>query len=324
MIRYGRPKRIVRTMCFAACALSFGTAYGNTEECEKRLDAEGYFCTEVGRTLLVGNDRAVLEIAERQVRDGSREFRKHFGREPKAAVVLMPIDMKNPSLAMSSEMRQALTLDRGFVLPWIYAPSFETKTKDRWFDALTHELGHVWFSQKYGGSDTNQVSQMAHYGLPGIPDWLDEVAAEAAETGAFGEEEMRQAKTHSDKSLPLTEFFAMRHPSLVSGTLMQEIQSGVELKGIEAKTPGLEIVQVEVDENDPRLVVETVFYAQTHLFLAFLRGQADSKALGSLAEHFRKDGEIEGWLSTQSFGLPKTLPGLQKAWDAWLSRQAGS
>ena len=95
-----------------------------------------------------------------------------------------------------------------------------TKEESRDLSALSHELGHKWFINRYPHSD---MVQTAHAYGGWAPDWLDEAAAIAMESdNGKQRRRLRFNNLEPDARIPLPEFLTMVHPAAQAGRELAE------------------------------------------------------------------------------------------------------
>lgn len=178
--------------------------------------------------------------------------------------------------------------------------------------ALRHEVAHMLFI--HGVWPSSQAAG-AQYGGD-APDWLDEAAAIAAESG-----EMTAARrslflnaARDGQLIPLDRYLSMPHPVFGGNDfrdLMREAREAAARDGAVVHTASM---------NEDQITEARIFYAQTRAWLDFLHELTGIPGiLGEVTDALRNGQSLQDWLRQDgsNVGLPQSLEALQTAFQSW-------
>lgn len=309
-------------------------------------------CTADAAGFTYGRDADAVRALTEDIGAARAIYRTHFGRLPPRGAVLAAGTQQSVS---ADEARSLRSAGARWVLPWIDAadrdgalerkiraaitqqmpgmsqeavdaavaralasaaggePGADTSIRS----ALRHELGHKWliadrwprFTEEESASRTD-----SHYGGP-APDWLDETAAVLMEDAAmtarrrdlFGA--IRRGGEPGERVVALAEFVTMDHP------LAARVRTQLDRK------PGASVMIVTGEEARHLAAGSRAFYAQARVFADYLierSGRPD--VFAAIADAAAEDQDFATWLGRQGadYGLPATLPALERDWSDWL------
>lgn len=183
--------------------------------------------------------------------------------------------------------------------------------------AIRHELAHLWFIRWVWGSEDKASQGYAS----SAPDWLDEIAAVAAESPQM----TRSRRRHFAEALaagrwiPLRQFTTMPHPALASPEMAALLTKARE----QARASGAGVVSMPLD--DPEQAEQgLLFYSQARSVLDYFRYRSRSPAVLRIIAHALRDGtSFSDWLkvSGPSLGLAADVEALQRDWLTWARKQ---
>jgi hypothetical protein len=219
----------------------------------------------------------------------------------------------------------------------------QTVTKEEFRDlsALSHELGHKWFINRYPHGD---MVQTAHAYGGWAPDWLDESAAIAMESdnGKQGRR-MRFSNLKPEARIPLPEFLTMVHPAAKAGRDLAEglretrsppTESGEvnrtfirgdmsELPDARTSAKTSQVIRLTGEEAEAFLAKSggeraPNFYAQAIVFSDYLESRSgEPKILSVIASALSTGESFTTWLSTNNQGLPESVEALNEDWTEY-------
>ncbi|WP_138510498.1 hypothetical protein [Maricaulis alexandrii] len=187
--------------------------------------------------------------------------------------------------------------------------------------AIAHELGHLWYIRTFW---TAEAGTESHYGGP-APDWLDEIAGVAMETGDLLDQ--RRAALRDPQRgpyPPLSDFLAMPHPLAVLAAAAAEQHQG-EIGEGQARVIRLSGEDAERLLNgaatDP-----SSYYIQARGFLDYLTDRAGRAPLIPLTQALQSGQTLDEWLADAgaAHGLPGSVDALEADWEAWLGGVRGA
>lgn len=187
--------------------------------------------------------------------------------------------------------------------------------------AIAHELGHLWYIRTFW---TAEAGTESHYGGP-APDWLDEIAGVAMETGDLLDQ--RRAALRDPQRgpyPPLSDFLAMPHPLAVLAAAAAEQHQGeigegqarvIRLSGEDAER------LLDGAATDP-----SRYYIQARGFLDYLTDRASRAPLVPLTQALQSGQTLDDWLAQAgaAHGLPGSVEALEADWEAWLGEVRGA
>ncbi|WPU55290.1 hypothetical protein SQW19_13200 [Stenotrophomonas acidaminiphila] len=178
-----------------------------------------------------------------------------------------------------------------------------------WRNLTRHELGHVRFNLTYWPD----LGRTAGHGHARSPDWLNEAAAmvlEADDLAAHRRRLLHGMGADPAQPLPaLADFLAMANPA------RPRDQAAPAAKGVSL------VYRSPAEAGDAAAGAR--YYALVQGWADFLvQATAATRAgvLGSISTRIAAGGSFEDWLADTGpgFGLPATLPALDRQWQAWL------
>lgn len=292
------------------------------------------------------DDEAEAAVFADAARQAAVKFERAFARKASfGAIVATDYDQPLPD-AVTAALRE-----RGahWVLPWIGAASMRREVERqihlqfkkqnpnaraasaRTFAAqlskriasdtpgtVQHEVGHSLFIAAFWPK-ASFVRDPQRYGGP-APDWLDEGAAMLMEPASMTEgrhtmfAQMAAGELKSAPVKPLDAFLNAPHPRLSEPDLPDEIKSGSDANRVS--------ISFSLDSN-PAFVRIAGYYAQTQVWIDFLRETGGRGALPAIADSLATGKRFEDWLAGDGaqFGLAATAPALQQQWSQWLQRR---
>lgn len=294
---------------------------------QSRLTANGYM------TIMPWISPA--ERVELRNRDVIRKVEEQLGDRPQV--------VKDAAIASALAQLQSQTA----------AKTPATKEDFTDLSALSHELGHKWFVDRYPSEDTEQTEH-AYGGW--APDWLDESAAIAMES-EDGKQRRRVkfSEIEPEKRIPLAEFLTMVHPAAQAGRDLAERLRMTQLPQTEGSETKRKLIRRDVAElpdatertQSPRTEVSKTtsrvirlsgqeaedfiaqsggdrapnFYAQALVFSDYLEDRSGTdKILSQIAAPLAEGKSFTTWLSSNTVGLPKNMDALDLDWLEYISR----
>jgi hypothetical protein len=226
-------------------------------------------------------------------------------------------------------------------------PQTVTKEESQDLSALSHELGHKWFIDRYPNGDTAQTSH-AYGGW--APDWLDESAAIAMESeNGKQRRRMRFSNLEPEARIPLPEFLTMVHPAAQAGRDlaeglretrlppmeggevnrtfirrdMSELPDAAQLSGNTTSARTSQVIRLTGEEAQAFLAKSggeraPNFYAQAIVFSDYLESRSgEPKILSVIASALSAGDNFTTWLSTNNQGLPESVEALDEDWTEY-------
>ncbi|MCQ8184804.1 hypothetical protein [Parvularcula maris] len=170
---------------------------------------------------------------------------------------------------------------------------------------LRHEIAHALYRTALWPAADGQ----RQYG-GGAPDWLDEIAAVAAEDEVLTAKRRArfEAMAADDRLIPLEEFFTMEHP--LFGAVTKMLDERGRTNGVIRMTAE-DFEAMDVDVKGAPLD----FYAQARGVLDYLNQEATQPhVLTAMTEALRSGDTMEGFLRQrgEEYGLPRGLRGMER------------
>ncbi|ALN90336.1 hypothetical protein [Lysobacter gummosus] len=198
-----------------------------------------------------------------------------------------------------------------------YANDFAKRIAGDTSGTVQHEVGHHLFVAVFWPRESF-VHDKLRYGGP-APDWLDEGVAMLMEPAPMTEgrrtlfAQMAAGELNSAQVQPLGAFLNAQHPRLTEPDLPDEIRSGSDANRVS--------ISFSLDGN-PTFLRMAGYYAQTQVWIDFLRETGQRGTLTALAESLAAGKSLEDWLGRDGaqYGLPTSLPALNTQWSQWLQQ----
>lgn len=288
-------------------------------------------CVAGAHGWVYGADAAQVRMLGGDMAASAEAFERHFARAPLRLAVLLDA----PQGRIGADARgRLLAAGAAEVVDWPGMQAFQaaresTRPADDpgrrllaanpaigqaiWRNLTRHELGHVLFNLAYWPD----LGRTSGHGHARSPDWLNEAAAmvlEADELVAQRRRLLRGMGADPAQPLPaLAEFLAMANPARPVG------QAAPAARGVSL------VYRSPAESGDAAAGAR--YYAQVQGWADFLvQATAATRAgvLGSISERIAAGDSFEDWLGDTgpAFGLPGTLPALDRQWQAWLQAAA--
>ena len=317
-------------------------------------DAGSYACIETEAGLAIARNEATARRYGMAIETARSQFALHYGELPAQSVAL--VQGNTARAALAGELEAA---GYGIILPWLdpaeeraqlaasirrqitaqapglpqaqvdalVAQALPAEQADTALDtaldtaAIAHELGHLWYIRSFWSAEAGTAS---HYGGP-APDWLDEIAGVAMETGELLDQR-RAALRDPERGPfpPLSEFLAMPHPLAVLAAAAAEQHQG-EIGEGQARVIRLS------GEDAERLLHGAAtdpsrYYIQARGFLDYLIDRAGRAPLVPLTEALQSGQTLDDWLARAgaAHGLPGSVEALETDWVTWLGEVRGT
>lgn len=310
-------------------------------------------CTADAAGFTYGRDAAAVRAMTEDVGVAREIYRTHFGRLPPPGAIVSAGTQQSVGAEENRSLRAA---GARWVLPWIDAadrdralepkiraaitqkmPGMSEQAVDAAVaralasaaggeqgadtsirSALRHELGHMWLIADRWPRRTEEEAASrtdSHYGGP-APDWLDETAAVLMEDAAmtarrrelFGT--IRRGGEPGERIVALADFVTMDHPLAAQVRARPDAKSGAS-------------ITILSGEEARRLAAGSrAFYAQARVFADYLiarSGRPD--VFAAIADAAAEGEDFASWLGRDGagYGLPATLPALERDWLDWLA-----
>lgn len=309
-------------------------------------------CLYEDGVLIVASTEAEARLAHDAVTDGRRRFHAAFDVMPGRTALVLDPELRPQALA---EARSA-----GFenALVWI-APArmlafAEQGLRDMFtaqmegapeaviaaavdeviaplraagYEVLGHEAAHIWLMNEWAWPPPEEPGHF--YGAPAAPDWLDELAAVAAEGEAMIP--LRLGMLCERRPAPvsgefLADYFSMPHPNLAH---LSERTEGADrtttpdgdLEGESTSGQATMTFIPPSTEAGPATEPGAIFYELARGLLDYAADRSSSAPLwGDLAGEIAGGGDFDAWLSRRGpdFGLPGDVEALAADFSAWL------
>lgn len=198
------------------------------------------------------------------------------------------------------------------------------------FDILAHEAGHFWFMD--GWDWPQPVLSLDHYGVASVPDWLDELAAVAAEGDAMTRgrrDRLCQLRPDPVSGAYLASYFDATHPQFtpydpdaeIEGDAMFEVggRMGDALGG--GAVPMTLSITTTTSDREGAAEPGEIFYELARGLLDYAHARSGGAPLwGDLAGEIAGGGDFDAWLSRRGpdYGLPGDVNALAADFSAWL------
>lgn len=184
--------------------------------------------------------------------------------------------------------------------------------------AMRHELAHLWFIRWVWQSGRPAEGGYAS----GAPDWLDEMAAIAAESPQMTLSRRRQfAEALSEgRWIALRKFLDMPHPALSSPELTALLARARE----QAQSTGASVLSVKIDDAPEQTEQAVLFYSQARSLLDYLRHRSRSpRILLAISQALHGGDSFTVWLEKAGadMGLASDIDALERDWLAWARAQ---
>lgn len=318
---------------------------------------ETYECADSEAGLAVARDRASAEHFLQAMETGQQAFIHHFDRTPAPAAIVHGNAARN-SLTPALE-----AAGFGRVLPWIDVAEEAEQQRlriraqieaqaaglpDAQIDAMVaraqagradeitaidpeieraaiaHELGHLWYIDNFWPIENHGA---AHYGGQ-APDWLDEMAGVALETGALLDDRRGQLRDSDGQTpLPLEEFLRIEHPL---ATLAAAIAERTEMmsggtSSDAAPEGGMRMIRLSGADAEALMAEASIdpgsYYVMARGFLDYLTDRAGAAPLAEISTALGNEIDFETWLALEGarHGLPTSLDALNADWETWLA-----
>ncbi len=288
-------------------------------------------CVAGGHGWVHGRDAAQVRLLADDLAASAQSFERHFGRPAAKLAVLLDA----PDSLGADDRARLIAAGAVQVVDWPGQQAFQAARQSAmaaddpgsrllaanpmiaqaiWRNLTRHELGHVVFNLAYWPD----LGRTAGHGHARSPDWLNEAAAmvqEADELVAQRRRLLRGMLADPAQPLPgLARFLSMPNPARPDG------QAAPAAKGVSL------VYRSPAEAGDPAIGAR--YYAQVQGWADFLVAATAATrpgVLGSISERIAAGGSFDDWLadSGPSFGLPDTLPALERTWQAWLEATAG-
>ncbi|MEL6870516.1 MAG: hypothetical protein AAFO81_12010 [Pseudomonadota bacterium] len=341
------------SIALALCVLFCGCASSNAHQ--RALCADLTSCHQLGAVVVIGDTGPAVQLLQ-QAQAGATRFEQHFGvPAPTVAIVtggvvsaqleqdiqsagiqailpwisaqdqkkLLEASIRKQVLAQTSGL--SVEQQEAMVQQALQSAGEQTSASLSQADnvqrgALTHELGHVWFKTVFEAAGQVLPKPGEQYGS-GAPDWLDEVAAVLLEN-----ETLRQSRREAllqigaSQLYALEQYLSMPHPSFAAARTLAARFGASEDAGNRA----IVLTEEEAAQflSDSEAGDPTVYYTQTQAFIDFVSTYTShARVFADIADAMAGGATFAEWLEGQST-LPRSLPGLTDAWQAWLDARA--
>ncbi len=316
---YGRDEAAVRTM---------------TEDVEVARELyRTYFgrLPPLGAVVSAGTQHAVGAKEERRLRSAGAHW------------VLPWIDAADRNRALEPKIREAITqkmsgmpqeaIDAEVARALASATGGEAGADTSMRSALRHELGHKWLIvDRWPRFDEEEAAKRtdSHYGGP-APDWLDETAAVLMEDATMTERRrelfgaIRRGGEPGERIVALAEFVTMDHPLAARLRALPDAKpdakSGAKPDAKSGAKSGSSVRIISGEEGRQLAAGARAFYSQARVFADYLiarGGRPD--VFASIADAAADGQDFASWLGRHGaeYGLPVTLPALERDWLDWL------
>lgn len=189
---------------------------------------------------------------------------------------------------------------------------------------LSHEAGHLFLSsyaraRGLAGPDAPRTvgrdSARVHYGVPALPDWLDEAFAVWCEVPASVRGRDALLARQVERAIPFDSLFTMGHPLVASGALA-DLRAGAAPPDGERR-PGAVLVTVSSGTAEA-LGATGLFYAQSGSLLRYLVARRGDGVVGRIVNRVHGGATTRGALSAE--GLDPDA--LVHDWRDWVAATA--